>query len=261
MNHMKQLSHDQLIRYARTISLPFISEEGQKKLLESSVLVVGAGGIGSSLLLYLAASGIGKIGIIDFDRVSLSNLQRQILFETADQGRLKTKAAKDVLYDLNEEVSVICHDVRLTNCNDLDKVISDYDIVTDGSDNYETRKIVGQACFRHEKPLVSGAAASYSAQISCFKPYLPGENHPCYECLYPNKNATQQQNCTNSGVIGPLVGQVGCIQATEVIKEILMIGEGLSGKLLMIDALNIQFQVIKTKRDFTCFCCSKGQDA
>ncbi len=252
------MRHDQAIRYARNISLPEIGEDGQKRLLQSKVLVIGAGGIGSPLLLYLAATGIGTIGIVDNDRVELSNLQRQILHETVDTGRPKTLSAVDALSDLNPDITIISHNLRLDSSN-VDTIINNYDIVADGCDNFETRFLVNAACLHHKKTLVSAAVIGFSAQLYTFKPYL-GAPQPCYQCFYPElPPPTALPNCSESGVLGSVAGQIGSCQATEIVKELLNIGESLSGKMLLIDALSSNTRKVKINRNVACICCTKDK--
>lgn len=238
-------------RYARHIVLPEIGEVGQEKLLKSSVLIIGAGGLGSAAIAYLAASGIGKIGIVEPDRVELSNLQRQILFETADIGRSKAKATKDRINETNPDCMIELFEERFTAENGRE-LVRKFDIVVDGCDNFATRFAVADACFAEEKPLISAAISGFSAQISTFKPYL-GEPHPCYHCLVPSIPEFER-NCVVDGIISPLAGIMGSFQALEVIKELLGIGETLSGKLLIIDALSMNIRKITIPRDAHCGC-------
>jgi len=248
------MRNEQLNRYVRNITLKEIDEEGQEKLLNSKVLVIGAGGLGSPLLLYLAASGIGTIGIIDDDKVDLSNLQRQIIYKNDDVDQPKTHAAKKRLLELNPDINIITHQLRLDETN-IDNIIKDYDIIADGSDNFETRFLVNERCFRHKKPLVSAAVVGFSGQVYTFKPYLDG--HPCYRCIYPELPAPNASPpCREFGVLGSVVGQVGSFQATEIIKELLNIGESLSGKMIMIDALYADIKKVKINRDPNCLCCA-----
>jgi molybdopterin-synthase adenylyltransferase len=248
------MHYEQEVRYARHISLPEIGKEGQSKLQNSKVLVVGAGGLGSPLLLYLAGAGIGTIGIVDHDRVSLSNLQRQIIHETSDIDHPKVKSASESIYDLNPNVHVIEHTLRLNDSNVSD-LIKSYDIIADGSDNFETRLFVNHHCFHYRKTLVSAAVVGFSGQLYTFKPYLGG-THPCYQCLYPNLPQTKEAlRCSESGVLGSVAGQMGSWQATEVIKEVLGIGTSLSGFMIAFDALSLGIQKLKINKDPACLCC------
>lgn len=250
------LQHDQHLRYARNISLPEISADGQQALLQSRVLVVGAGGLGSPLLLYLAAAGVGTLGIADADRVALSNLQRQVLHETADLDRPKVESAADALQDLNPEIKIVPYPVRL-DAGNADDLIAQYDLVADGSDNFATRLLVNAACFRHRKTLVSAAVMGFAGQLYTFKPYLGGD-HPCYQCLVnelPPPEATPR--CAEAGVLGSVAGTLGAWQATEVIKELLGIGDSLSGHMLLLDALAATIRKVKLPRDPECGCCGR----
>ncbi|NBO19103.1 MAG: HesA/MoeB/ThiF family protein [Proteobacteria bacterium] len=228
-------SAETLRRYARQLVLPQIGHEGQQKLLASSALVIGAGGLGSAALGYLAAAGVGSLGIVEHDRVELSNLQRQLLFETADIGRPKAQAAKDRLEEINPDVRVGLHAVRLTPEN-ATALVAGYCVVLDGSDNFATRFAVHEACFHARIPLVSAAISGFSAQLSTFKAYV-GAPHPCYRCLVPEP-PEREFSCAQEGIIGPLAGMLGSMQALEAIKELLGIGQSLSGTLLRYDALS-----------------------
>lgn len=238
-------------RYARHIVLPEIGEAGQKKLLASSVFVVGAGGLGSAAIAYLAAAGIGRLGIIDGDRVELSNLQRQVLFEEADIGRPKVEAAADRIEEVNPACNVEIFPERLTEKN-ARSFIKNYDIVLDGSDNFETRFAVAAACMQEKKPLVSAAISGFSGQLSTFKPYAGG---PCYRCLVP-EIPERAKTCAQEGIIGPLAGMMGSLQALEAIKELLLIGESLSGSLLTVDALSMDIKKLRLAQDEQCQYCN-----
>lgn len=251
------LSDDQLDRYARHIILREIGGAGQQKLLRSKVLIVGAGGLGSPMLLYLAAAGVGTIGIIDDDVVDLSNLQRQIAHGTADIGAAKVKSAAEAARAINPDVNVIEYRTRLITEN-IDEIIADYDLVADGTDNFEIRFLLNDACYFARKPLVSGAILQFDGQITTFKPYEEGPN-PCYRCLFPAPPPPDvAQTCGEAGVLGALAGVVGTLQAVEVVKELLGIGEGLSGRLLLYDALAAEFRKIKVPRDPNCPLCGNS---
>ena len=241
-------------RYARHIVLPQIGEDGQKRLLTSSVLVVGAGGLGSNALAALAAAGVGRLGIVEPDRVELSNLQRQMLYETSDIGRLKAEAARDRLEEMNDDckIEVIIDRLDEKNARGL---IKNYDLVIDGSDNFATRFAVNEACFFEKKPLVSAAIHGFIAQLSTFKAYL-GEPHPCYRCFVPD-TPPREITCKQEGIIGPLASQMGSMQAIEAIKELLGIGESLSGFVLTIDMLSNNIRKISLPRDVQCPLCAK----
>ena len=247
-------SDDQLRRYARHISLREIGGTGQAKLLSSSVLVVGAGGLGSPLLMYLAAAGVGKIGIADHDRVDLTNLQRQVVHGTSRIGMAKVESAKKTIADINPEVALIAHPVKIEAGN-VAGIIADYDLIADGTDNFETRFLLNDACYFAKKPLVMAAILRFDAQLSTFRAYQPGDN-PCYRCLFREPPpAGLIPTCSEGGVLGALAGAAGSIQATEVIKELLQIGEGLSGSLLVYDALSAMFRKIRIHRDPDCPLC------
>jgi adenylyltransferase/sulfurtransferase len=238
-----------LRRYARHLVLPEIGEAGQQKLLASHALVVGAGGLGSAALGHLAAAGVGRLTIVEHDRVELSNLQRQLLFETADIGRGKAEAARDRLEEMNPDCKIKVVADKLTAAN-ARALIKNVDIVLDGSDNFDTRFAVSEACLREKKPLISAAISSFDAQLSTFKPYLGGE-HPCYRCLVPQA-PKRERSCAQEGIIGPLAGVMGSLQALEAIKELLGIGQSLSGQLLIMDTLSMQLRKSALPRDEAC---------
>jgi len=246
------LTDSQLRRYARNISLEGIGKGGQEKLLASKVLVVGAGGLGSPVISYLAASGVGHMGIIDYDRVELSNLQRQTLFETGDIGRLKATAAGDRVSELNPEVEVKLYSEKLDE-NNARQLVKDYDIVADTCDNFATRFVVNSACHRERKTLVSGAVRGFDGQLAVFKSYL-GDENPCYRC-FVGSDPNDERGCSDVGVLGAFTGVIGSLQAVEVIKELLGIGESLAGHLLLFDALTLQLRKTRIIRDPKCECC------
>ena len=248
------MDDSKLRRYARHIVLPEIGESGQEKLLASSVLVIGAGGLGSAAIAYLAASGIGCIGVVEHDRVELSNLQRQVMFEENDIGRLKVDAVQDRLSEVNPACKLDIYPYKLTAENAA-SLIKSYDLVVDGSDNFDTRFSVHSACFNAGKTLIYAAISGFFAQISTFKAYL-GALHPCYQCLIPEK-PTIERNCAQEGIIGPLAGVAGSMQALEAIKEFLGIGESLSGKILMMDMLKGAIHIAALPKDPACPICSK----
>lgn len=254
------LSDNQLERYARHIILSEIGGPGQKKLLDSKVLVIGAGGLGSPVLMYLAAAGVGTIGIVDDDKVSLSNLQRQIIHATGNIGEVKTSSAQKALFDINPDTKVILHQVRLTDDNAA-ALIKEYDIVADGCDNFETRIAVNAACFKGKVPLVSAALMKFDGQLATFRPFdkdIDGNPLPCYQCLVPKAPGFEGQSCAEVGILGTTAGVMGTMQATEVIKEILGIGDSLAGKLMLYNGLETSFKTIKLPRDPECPCCSRG---
>ena len=248
------LTDAQFERYARHLILDEVGEEGQARLLSSRVLVVGAGGLGAPLLLYLAAAGVGTLGVIDDDVVELSNLQRQVIHTTERVGMPKVESAAAMLASVNPDVRVIAMQARLTADNAA-SIIADYDLVADGSDNFTTRFLLNDACFLQGKTLASAALLRFDAQISTYKAHL-GDPHPCYRCLFPERPPEDLiPRCEQAGILGALAGTVGCLQATEVLKELLGIGESLSGHLVIYDALATTFRKIKVKRDPACALC------
>lgn len=248
------MDDDQLERYARHIILREIGGAGQQALLRARVLVVGGGGLGSPLIYYLAAAGVGTIGVVDDDVVALSNLQRQILHRTVDIGTPKVDSAARAVADLNPDVRLVAHRERLTPQNAA-TLIGDYDIVADGSDNFDTRFLLNDVCYASGKTLVSGAILRFDGQLSTFKAHL-GAPHPCYRCLFPAPPPPEMiPNCAEGGVLGALAGTIGALQATEVVKEILGLGRSLSGRLVMHDALDMTFRTITVPRDPDCPLC------
>ncbi|MGF7159050.1 molybdopterin/thiamine biosynthesis adenylyltransferase [Rhodoligotrophos appendicifer] len=235
-----RLTDDELERYSRHILLKEVGGPGQQRLKSAQVLVIGAGGLGAPVLLYLAAAGIGTLGIVDDDTVSLSNLQRQIIHDTPGLGSAKTESAAAAIRRLNPGVAVRSHRQRLTADNAL-ALVTDYHIVADGSDNFETRSLVADACEQARIPLVSAAVGRFDGQITTFKPHErrpDGSPYPTYRSLYPEAPAPgSMPSCDEVGIIGALTGIIGSMQALEVIKEILGIGDSLAGRLLMYDAL------------------------
>ncbi|MCP5361435.1 MAG: molybdopterin-synthase adenylyltransferase MoeB [Hyphomicrobiales bacterium] len=248
------MEHEALTRFSRQISLPGIGLDGQKRLQQTRVLVVGAGGLGGPVLQYLAAAGIGTLGIAEYDRVALSNLNRQILFETGDIGRHKVDAASDTLHALNPDISLTPHALR-ADAENLPTLLTHYDLVADCSDNFATRYAVHDACYAAGKPLVSAAAIGFQGQLSTYKAYL-GAPHPCYHCLSPEPPAPEDQpSCAESGILGTVTGILGTWQANEILKEALSIGQGLSGTLLLLDALHATVRRIPLPRDPGCAFC------
>ena len=244
----------QIERYARHIVLDEIGGTGQARLLRSKVLIVGAGGLGSPLLMYLAAAGVGTIGIVDFDTVSLSNLQRQVAHTTARIGLPKTESAKQTVAALTPDVTVIGHDERLEAGN-ARTLIDAYDLVADGSDNFATRFLVNDACYFAGTALVSAAILRFDGQLSTFKAHLGGA-HPCYRCIYREAPPPGLiPSCAEGGVLGALAGAFGSLQATEVVKELLGIGDSLSGWLVIYDALTGTFRKVKVRPDPACPLC------
>ena len=244
----------QLERYARHIILPEVGGTGQEKLLGARVLVVGAGGLGAPMLLYLAAAGVGTLGVVDNDTVDLSNLQRQVIHATSRIGRPKVDSARDAVADVNPEVKLIAHKARLDASN-VFALIRDYDVIADGSDNFGTRFLLNDACHLAGKTLVSAAILRFEGQLSTFKSHLGGDN-PCYRCLYRDPPPPGMvPTCAEGGVFGALAGVMGSMQATEVLKEVLGIGDSLSGHLIIYDALAAMFRKIRLPRDPACPLC------
>ena len=247
------LSEQQVERYSRHILLRKVGGRGQRKLLAARVLIVGAGGLGSPVALYLAAAGIGTIGVVDCDAVELSNLQRQVLHRTVDVGRRKCVSAKDAIEAINPEVQVIPHDVRLDGANVLE-VIAGYDVVVDGSDNFPTRYLVNDACVMARKPLSHAGLLRFEGQVITI---IPGQG-PCYRCLYPEPPAPGLvPSCGQEGVLGAAAGVIGAIQAVEVMKLVLSAGQPLASRLLMFDALDMSFREIPVMRDPRCAVCGQ----
>ncbi len=245
----------QLERYARHIVLDEVGEEGQERLLQSRVLVIGAGGLGSPVLMYLAAAGVGTLGVVDFDVVDLSNLQRQIVHGTENVGEPKVASAMERLEDINPEVTVVTYRERLTTENAL-ALIEAYDLVVDGSDNFTTRYLLNDACYFAKRPLVSGALLRFEGQLSTFRAWEDGENRPCYRCLFPSPPRPDLvARCDQAGIFGAVAGVVGTLQAAEVLKELLGLGDGLSGRLMLYDGLGAGFRSLTVKRDPGCALC------
>src|SRR6187551_803171 len=247
-----QLNNDEIRRYSRHLILPEVGLAGQKKICSTSVLCIGAGGLGSPIAMYLAAAGIGKIGLLDFDTVDFSNLQRQIIHSTADVGRPKTESAKESINRINPGTQVVIHNERITSENAL-QIISQYDIVVDGTDNFPTRYLTNDACVLLRKANVYGSIFRFEGQASVFAPHLGG---PCYRCLYPEPPPPGMvPSCAEGGVLGVLPGIVGCIQATEILKLALDQGTSLIGRLLLFNALEMKFREVKLRRDPQCPIC------
>ena len=248
---MTDLTRDEILRYSRHLVMPEVTLEGQRRLREARVLCVGAGGLGSPLTLYLAAAGIGRLGLVDFDTVDLTNIQRQVLYATADVGRLKLDAAIERLSALNPHIDIVPHALRLTSENVLD-VIEPYDIVVDGTDNFPTRYLVNDACVIAGKPNVYGSIFRFEGQLSVFD----ARRGPCYRCLFPEPPPPGAvPSCAEGGVLGVLPGIIGSMQALEVIKLILGRGGSLIGRLVLFDALAFRFHDIRLKKDPHCVVC------
>lgn len=248
---MFDFSEDQIRRYSRHIILPQVGGKGQRKLLQSKVIIIGAGGLGSPAALYLAAAGVGTLGLVDDDVVDLSNLQRQIIHFTSDLKSPKTDSAAQKLKNLNPDVNVIQHSFRLDSGNILD-VLQPYDVVLDATDNFPTRFLINDACVMAKKPLVHAGIFRFEGQCFTIK---PGEG-PCYRCIFPEPPpAGLVPSCQEAGILGCVAGVLGTIQATEAVKVILAIGEPLVGKLLTFDALEMSFRRISIPRDKDCAVC------
>jgi len=246
------LNNDEIRRYSRHLILPEVGLSGQKKIRSTSVLCIGAGGLGSPIAMYLAAAGVGKLGILDFDVVDFSNLQRQIIHGTKDVGRPKTQSAKETIAEINPNVEVVIHNTRISSENALD-IIRLYDIVVDGTDNFPTRYLTNDACVLLKKPNVYGSIFRFEGQASVFAPHLGG---PCYRCLYPEPPPPGMvPSCAEGGVLGVLPGIVGTIQATEILKLALGRGSSLVGRLLLFNALDMKFRELKLRRDPKCPVC------
>ncbi|MGD8325950.1 MAG: HesA/MoeB/ThiF family protein [Sphingomonadales bacterium] len=243
------LSDEQLDRYARHIVLREVGGAGQLKLLNAKVIVIGAGGIGAPALMYLAAAGVGHLGIIDDDVVSLSNLQRQIIHKTQAVGQAKTQSAQEAIADINPDVKISLHETRLNETN-AEELLAPYDIILDGCDNFETRFLVNDVAQRLGKTLVSAAVGPFDGQLSTFKP-----GGPCYRCFVPDAPAGGGGTCADEGVLGALTGIMGSLAAMEVIKEITGAGDSLAGKILIYDALSTRFRTVRLAKDPSCPCC------
>jgi len=249
-----ELSAQERIRYSRHLTLPEVGSAGQRKLKGSSVLVVGAGGLGSPIILYLAAAGVGKIGIADFDEIDVSNLQRQILYASTDVDQSKVNTACRKAAQLNPEIEVVAHDAQVT-ANNVMELVQNYDVIADGSDNFATRYLINDACILSKKPNVHGAIHRFEGQATVFAAH----GGPCYRCIFRQPPAEGTiLNCAAAGVLGVLPGIVGSIQATECIKLLLSIGSSLVGRLLLVDALEMQFRTIKLKADPECTVCGEA---
>jgi sulfur-carrier protein adenylyltransferase/sulfurtransferase len=248
------LSNDEIRRYSRHLILPEVGLSGQKKICSTSVLCIGAGGLGSPIAMYLAAAGVGKLGLVDFDTVDFSNLQRQIIHGTADVGRPKTESARETIQRINPNVEVVVHETRLTSENALD-IVRAYDIVVDGTDNFPTRYLTNDACVLLKKVNVYGSIFRFEGQASVFAPSLGG---PCYRCLYPEPPPPGMvPSCAEGGVLGVLPGIIGTIQATEILKLALGKGSSLVGRLLLFNALDMKFRELKLRRDPECPLCGE----
>jgi len=250
MTTAPQLTPDQVKRYSRHIIMPQIGSRGQRKLIDSKVLIVGAGGLGGPVALYLALAGVGTIGLVDFDTVDLSNLQRQVLHNTETIGMPKVVSAQQTLARYNPEVSVVAHEFPITSENAME-LIAQYDVIVNGADNFATRYLVSDAAYLNGKTLVDGSILIFDGQVTVYEP-----GRGCYRCLFPEPPPPGMvPNCAEAGVLGALTGMIGSIQATEVVKVILGIGEPLIERLLLVDALSMEFRVVRTRHDPNCPLC------
>ena len=250
MAEIQALSPEQVARYSRHIIMPDVGSAGQRKLLGSKVLIVGAGGLGSPVAMYLALAGVGTIGLVDFDIVDLSNLQRQILHQNKDVGVRKVVSARETLNAYNPDVNVILHEEPINSANAMD-IIPNYDVIVNGADNFPTRYLVNDASYLAGKPLVDGSILLFDGQAST---YIPGQG--CYRCVFPEPPPPGEvPSCAEAGVLGALPGIIGTIQATEVIKVILGKGEPLAGRMLLLDALAMDFRIVKVRRNSRCPLC------
>ncbi len=245
------MDDEHLLRYGRHIMLPQVDITGQQKLLDSTALIIGMGGLGSPIAMYLAAAGVGHLILVDFDVVELSNLQRQIIHHTADLGRLKVESARDTLLALNPDVKVTCIAQRLDD-QALAEQVKQADVVLDGSDNFKTRFAVNRACVKHQTPLISGAAIRMEGQVAVFMNNRP--DSPCYHCLY-KEEGEEETRCSETGVLAPVVGIIGSLQATEAIKVLVGMGDNLNGWVLIMDALHQDWRRLRLSRDPACPVC------
>ena len=250
----KQLNDDLLLQYSRQIMLPQIDVPGQQKLLDAKILVLGAGGLGCPLLMYLASCGVGAITVIDPDVVELSNLQRQVLFGVNDVGRNKVDVAKEKIQQLNAQTQMTTLS-RIPDDNDLRSLVQSADVVIDGTDNFAARYRHNQCCVDGNTPLISGAVIRFEGQVTIFDCRNP--DSPCYHCLYP-QGEDQDLNCSENGVLGPVAGMIATAMATEAVKLIINIGESLSGRLLLLDALHMEWRTVRLQKDPQCSVCSKN---
>lgn len=245
------MNEEQLERYSRHITLPQVDAAGQRRLMAARVLIVGMGGLGSPIAIYLAAAGVGTLVLVDYDTVELSNLQRQVVHRTADVGRPKVESAHDHLLELNPHIAVVTINGQLEGAA-LDEQVRAADVVVDASDNFETRFALNAACVRNRTPLVSGAAIRMEGQVTVF--HNERSDAPCYRCLYRDED-DEGDTCSLTGVLAPVVGIIGTVQATEVLKVLLGIGDTLNGRLLLLDALNMEWRTLKLRKDPACPVC------
>ena len=244
------MTDQELLRYSRQIMLPQVDIEGQQKLIDSTALIIGMGGLGSPSALYLAAAGVGHLIIADFDQVELSNLQRQIIHHTDDIGKDKVDSAKEKLLAINPNIQVDV--VKQLSDDNLGSLINQADVILDGTDNFKSRFAINKACVENKKPLVSAAVIRFEGQLCVFKGYE--SDQPCYQCLY-SEEGSGRENCVENGVLAPVAGLLGSLQALQAIKVILSLGEQLNGELMLIDALDLSFRKVKIGKDSKCPIC------
>jgi len=249
------MEDQELLRYSKQIMLPQVDVKGQQKIMDATVLIVGMGGLGSPTALYLAAAGVGHLIIADFDQVELSNLQRQIIHQTKDIGDDKVNSAKNKLTELNPNIKITIAN-ELIHTGNLPDLIKGVDIVLDGTDNFESRFEINQICVEHQNPLVSASVVRFEGQVSVFKGYE--KDQPCYQSLY-SVEGEDNESCIDNGVLAPVAGLVGTLQALQAIKVILDLGDQLSGSLLLIDALDLSFRKVKISKDLKCPVCNSSQ--
>ncbi|MBP5987768.1 MAG: molybdopterin-synthase adenylyltransferase MoeB [Azonexus sp.] len=252
------MTDDQLLRYSRHILLDALGIEGQTRLLAAHALVIGAGGLGSPAALYLASAGIGKITLVDDDTVDFTNLQRQIMHTQARVGMPKAKSGQQAMAEINPDIEIVPLQQRLSGAA-LDEMVASADVVLDCSDNFATRHAINRACVHHRKPLVSGAAIRFDGQISVYD--LSRDDSPCYHCLFPEGNDVEEVRCAVMGVFAPLTGIIGTMQAAEALKVVAGIGEALTGRLLLLDALSMEWNTIRFRKDAGCGVCGPNGDA
>ncbi len=249
------MNDEQLLRYSRQILLPQFDIEGQQKLLDAHVLIIGLGGLGSPVAMYLASAGIGELTLVDFDKVELSNLQRQIIHRTKNINQPKVESARENLLQLNPEIKINCINKKLDEAQ-LNELVSDVSVIVDATDNFEIRFAINKACVENRKPLVSGAAIRMEGQVSVFD--MSKDDSPCYRCLY-DENGGVAETCSENGVLAPMVGIIGSIQAMETIKLISGVGETLTGKLLITDSMYQEWRSMKLKKDPCCPVCGTNK--
>jgi molybdopterin/thiamine biosynthesis adenylyltransferase/rhodanese-related sulfurtransferase len=253
-----ELSRQEVMRYSRHLIIPDVAMDGQKRLKNAKVLAIGAGGLGSPALLYLAAAGVGTLGIVDFDTVDESNLQRQVIHGQSDIGRSKAQSARESIREINPLIDVVLHEERLDSSN-VFEIFEQYDLIVDGTDNFATRYLVNDAAFLLGKPYVWGSIYRFDGQASVFWPTAPGGNAPCYRCLYPEPPPPGMvPSCAEGGVLGILCASIGAIQSTEAVKLLMGIGEPLVGALMVYDALDMEYRKIKVRKDPECPLCGKN---